>query len=138
MTDPITIKITILQPVHKVWDCFYNPKHIVKWNFPTTNWQRTKALSDFREGGRFDYRLDYKDKSFGYNFSGYIDEIKVLEYVKSHLDDGRKIEVQFNKIGEKTTEIIEIFEPEVQNSIEMQRVGWYAILDRFHKYVEKN
>ncbi len=138
MTDPITIKITILQPIHKVWDCFYNPKHIVKWNFPTTNWQCTKALSDFREGGRFDYRLDYKDKSFGYNFSGYIHEIKVLEYVKSHLDDGRKIEVQFNKIGEKTTEIIEIFEPEVQNSIEMQRVGWYAILDRFHKYVEKN
>ena len=58
--------------------------------------------------------------------------------MKSHLDDGRKIEVQFNKIDEKTTEIIEIFEPEVQNSIEMQRVGWYAILDRFHKYVEKN
>ena len=138
MTDPITIKITILQPVHKVWDYFYNPKHILKWNFPTTNWQCTKALSDFREGGRFDYRLDYKDKSFGYNFSGYIDEIKLLEYVKSHLDDGRKIEVLFNKIDENTTEIIEIFEPELHNSIEMQRVGWYAILDRFHKYVEKN
>ena len=136
MTDPITIKITILQPVHKVWDYFYNPKHIVKWNFMTTNWQCTTALSDFREGGRFDYRLDYKDKSFGYNFSGYIDEIKLLQYVKSHLDDGRKIEVLFNKIDEKTTEIVEIFEPEVHNSIEMQRVGWYAILDRFHKYVE--
>ena len=138
MNEPITIKITILKPVHKVWDYFYNTKHIVKWNFPTTNWHCPKALSDFREWGRFDYRLEYKDKSFGYNFAGIIDEIEVLKHVKSHLDDGRKVEVYFNKIDENTTEIIETFEPEIQNGREMQRVGWYAILDRFHKYVEKH
>ena len=82
--------------------------------------------------------MEYKDKSFGYNFSGYIDEIKVHEYIKSHLDDGRKVEVFFNKIDDNTTEIVQVFEPEVQNGREMQRVGWYAILDRFHKYVEKH
>ena len=138
MKDPVTVTMLIQQPVHKVWDYFYNPKHIVKWNFPTTNWHCPSAESDFREGGRFNYRMEYKDASFGYNFSGLIDEIKVLEFVKSHLNNGRKIEVRFNKIDEKTTEITVIFEPDLQTSIEMQRVSWFAILVRFRKYVDNN
>ncbi|KIA90600.1 SRPBCC domain-containing protein [Kaistella jeonii] len=136
--EPITIDIIILQPIHKVWDYFYNAKHIVKWNFTTPNWHCPKATIDFREGGRFDYRLECKDNSFGYNFSGIINEIKDQESVKSKLDDGRLIEVHFRIIDENTTEVIEIFQPEAQYSREMQRTGWYAILDRFHKYVEKN
>ena len=136
--EPITVNITILKPIEKVWDFFYHPKHIVKWNFTTTNWHCPKAVIDFREGGRFDYRLEYKDKSFGYNFSGIIDEIRPREYVRTVLDDGRKVEVFFKKIDENATEIIEVFEPEVQFSREMQRIGWYAILDRFHKYVENH
>lgn len=136
--EPITINITILKPIEKCWEYFYNPKHIVKWNFTTPKWHCPKATIDFREGGKFDYRLEYKDKSFGYNFAGTIDEIKEFEYVKSTMDDGRKIEVHFKKLDNNTTEIIEIFEPEIQISREMQRMGWYAILDRFHKYAEKN
>ena len=136
--EPITINITILKPIQKVWDYFYSIKHIVKWNFTTPNWHCPKADIDFREGGSFDYRLEYKDKSFGYNFSGQILEIKNLEYVKTMLTDGRNIEVCFNKIDENTTEIVQVFEPEQQYSREMQRVAWYAILDRFHKYVENN
>ena len=136
--EPITINIAILKPIQKVWDYFYNPKHIVKWNFTTPNWHCTNADIDFREGGSFDYRLEYKDKSFGYNFAGDIVEIRDKEYVKSILKDGRTIEVYFKEIDENTTEIIEVFEPEQQYSREMQRVGYYAILDRFHKYVENN
>jgi len=136
--EPITINITILKPIQKVWDYFYNPKHIVKWNYTTPNWHCPKAVIDFREGGSFDYRLEYKDKSFGYNFAGEIVEIRDMDYVRSILSDGRTIEVYFKKIDETTTEIIEVFEPEEQYSREMQRVGYYAILDRFHKYVENN
>lgn len=136
--EPITIEITILKPLEKVWEYFYNPKHIVKWNYPTPNWHCPKADIDFREGGSFDYRLEYKDKTFGYDFAGVITEISDRKYVKSTLKDGRKIEVHFNKIDENTTEVVEIFEPEQQYSREMQRTGFYAILDRFHKYVENN
>ena len=136
--EPITIYITILKPIQKVWDYFYNPKHIVKWNYTTPNWHCPKADIDFREGGSFDYRLEFKDKSFGYNFSGDILEIKDMEHVKSTLTDGRKIEVIFKKVDENTTEVIQVFEPEEAYSREMQRTGWYAILDRFHKYVENN
>ena len=136
--EAITINITILKPIEKVWDYFYNPKHIVKWNYTTPNWHCPKADIDFREGGSFDYRLEFKDKSFGYNFSGNIVEINDQEYVKSTLLDGRTIEVFFKKLDENTTEVIQVFEPEEAYSREMQRTGWYAILDRFHKYVENN
>lgn len=136
--EPITVNITILKPVAKIWEYFYNPKHIVKWNYTTANWHCPKAEIDFRAGGRFNYRLEYNDKSFGYNFAGTIVEIKEFEYVKTLLDDGRTVEVYFNKIDENATEVVEVFQPEAQYSREMQRTGWYAILDRFHKYVEKH
>lgn len=136
--EPVTINITILKPLSVVWEYFYNPKHIVKWNYTTTNWHCAKADIDFRVGGHFDYRLEYKDKSFGYNVAGTIEEIRDKDYVRSQMDDGRTIEVYFKEIDENTTEVIEIFEPEPQYSREMQRAGWYAILDRFHKYVEQN
>lgn len=136
--EPITINITILKPVNQVWDYFYIPKHIVKWNFTTPKWHCPKAVIDFREGGKFDYRLECKDKSFGYNFSGTITEIKDQEHVKSQLDDGRLIEVHFRAIDPNTTEVTQIFEPEEQYSRQMQRDAWYAILNNFHKYVENN
>ena len=44
----------------------------------------------------------------------------------------------FEKIDASTTKIIITFDPESQNSREMQRDGWYAILDNFHKYVENH
>ena len=34
--------------------------------------------------------------------------------------------------------IVETFDPEQQNPIEMQRGGWQSILDNFKKYVESN
>ena len=36
------------------------------------------------------------------------------------------------------TRIVEIFEPEEQNTPELQKGGWQAILDNFKKYVEEN
>ena len=62
MENPITIKITILQPVHKVWDYFYNPKHIVKWNFPTSNWHCPKAENDMSVGGKYFARMEANHK----------------------------------------------------------------------------
>lgn len=134
----ITIDITILAPVEKVWDYFNEPKHIEKWNFPDETWHTTKAESDFKVGGRFNYHMEAKDKSYGFDFSGVFDEIIEYELVKYTLDDGRKVEVRFNKIDENTTEIFQTFDPETQNSREMQRDGWYAILNNFHKYVENH
>jgi hypothetical protein len=43
-----------------------------------------------------------------------------------------------SKENGQQTKVIETFEAESENSIEMQRDGWQAILDNFKKYAESN
>ncbi|EJL75458.1 SRPBCC family protein [Chryseobacterium populi] len=136
--DPVKIDITILSPVEKVWDYFNAPRHITKWNFADESWQCPASENDLRVGGKFKTRMEAKDKSFGFDFEGIYDEIIPNEKIKYHLEDGRKVEVVFDKLDDGTTKVTEIFDPEKQNSVEMQREGWYAILNNFHKYVESH
>lgn len=136
--EKIRIDITILEPVQKVWDLFNEAKHITKWNFAHESWHCPKAENDLQVGGKLKTRMEAKDGSFGFDLVGIYDEIIPLEKIKYHLEDGRNVEVLFNKIDENTTEVVEIFDPETQNSHEMQRDGWYAILNNFHKYVENH
>lgn len=138
MNNPITIDIIILAPLEIVWEHFTTSKHIVKWNFANDNWHCPHSESDLRVGGEFNHRMEAKDHSFGFDFKGVYDEIMSFSKIKYHLEDGRKVEVLFEKIDAYTTKVIEIFEPEKQNSVEMQREGWYAILNNFHKYVENS
>ncbi|WP_435525499.1 hypothetical protein [Chryseobacterium indoltheticum] len=69
---------------------------------------------------------------------GLMTEVIPNERIKYHIEDGRNVEVIFEKIDENTAKVTEIFDPEKQNSVEMQRDGWYAILNNFHKYVENH
>ncbi|MBK1897080.1 SRPBCC family protein [Chryseobacterium paridis] len=136
--DPIKIDITILAPVEKVWDYFNTPSHITKWNFAHESWQCPSSENDLRVGGKFKNRMEAKDKSFGFDFEGIYDAVIPNQMIKYHMEDGRNVEVIFDSIDQNTTRVTEIFDPEKQNSVEMQRDGWYAILDNFHKYVEKH
>ncbi|MDF2552298.1 MAG: activator of ATPase [Chryseobacterium sp.] len=136
--DPIKIDITILAPAEKVWDYFSTPKHIMKWNFAHESWECPRSENDLRVGGKFNNRMEAKDGSFGFDFIGIYDEVIPNERIKYHIEDGRNVEVIFEKIDGNTTKVIEIFDPEKQNSVEMQRDGWYAILNNFHKYVENH
>ncbi|MEO5906725.1 MAG: hypothetical protein ABIQ11_08365 [Saprospiraceae bacterium] len=54
-------------------------------------------------------------------------ENQLIEYT---LSDDRKVKVNFTKIGHQT-EVEETFDAESENSIELQRDGWQAILDNF-------
>ena len=134
------INVSFAQQIDKVdfikCDAFVSPNHIEKWNFAPETWHSPNAENDLRVGGKFTYRMEAQDESFGFDLSGIYDEIIPLNKIKYHLEDGRLVEVIFNEIDPTTTEVVEIFEPETQNSREMQRDGWYAILNNFHKYVE--
>jgi uncharacterized protein YndB with AHSA1/START domain len=136
--EPIKIDITILAPVQKVWEYFNTPEHITKWNFAHESWQCPSSENDLRTGGRFKTRMEAKDGSFGFDLEGIYDEVIPNEKIKYHLEDGRQVEVYFEAVDENTTKVTEIFDPEKQNSAEMQRDGWYSILNNFHKYVENN
>lgn len=136
--ESIKIDITILQPVEKVWEYMNDPKHIVKWNFAHETWHCPKAENDLKVGGTLKIRMEAKDKSYGFDLVAVYDEILPFEKIKYHLEDGRNVEILFEKTDGSTTKVIEIFDPEKENSREMQRDGWYAILNNFHKYVENH
>lgn len=136
--EKIKIDITILAPVKKVWDYYNDPEHIVKWNFAHESWECPSSENDLRLGGKFNNRMEAKDGSFGFDFVGIYDEVVENELIKYHMEDGRNVEIVFEKADENTTKVNISFDPETQNSVEMQREGWYAILNNFHKYVENN
>lgn len=53
------------------------------------------------------------------------------------MSDGREAEVVFKPV-DNATFIEETFDPETQNSVELQRDGWQAILENFRAYAERN
>ena len=60
----------------------------------------------------------------------------VVNSVDYTLGDNRTVAISFDDLGDKT-HITETFEAETENSVELQRQGWQAILDSFRRYVEK-
>ncbi|KAA0128252.1 activator of HSP90 ATPase [Chryseobacterium sp. SN22] len=136
--EPIKIDITLLVPVTKVWEYYNGPEHIVQWNFANETWHCPVAENDMRPGGRLKTRMEARDGSFGFDFEGTYDEIIPNRKIRYHLEDGRKVEILFHEIDAAATKVEITFDPEKQNPVEMQREGWYAILNNFHKYAENN
>lgn len=133
--NSITIKTSVEAPVEKVWEFWTTPEHIKNWNKATDDWQTTKAENDLRPGGKFVSRMEAKDGSMGFDFGGTYDVVDTNTLIFYTLDDGRKVEIIFSSEG-ATTKIIETFEAENTNPIEMQQGGWQAILNNFKKYAE--
>jgi uncharacterized protein YndB with AHSA1/START domain len=78
-----------------------------------------------------------KDGSFQFDFEGVYTNVAEGELIEYDIADGRHVKIVFtNKTGQ--TEIVETFEMESQNSEELQRTGWQAILDNFKSYAEAN
>lgn len=133
----ITVKNTINAPLSKVWDYWNAPEHIMQWNQASPDWHTPKSENDLRAGGRFTTRMEAKDGSFGFDFGGTYDEVIAHEKISYTLDDGRKTEITFLPEGNQT-KVIETFEAESSNPVEMQQAGWQAILDSFKQYAEVN
>jgi uncharacterized protein YndB with AHSA1/START domain len=133
----ITIETTVNAPVEKVWQYWNGPEHITKWNSAHPDWHTPKSENDLKVGGKFSARMEAKDGSFGFDFWGIYDEVIPNKRIAYTLGDERTVEVNFTETPEGV-HIEEIFEAEGQNSVEMQRGGWQAILDNFKKYTEAN
>lgn len=131
----ITVKATINAPVEKVWSAWSNPEDIKQWCAASPDWHAPKAENDLRAGGAFSTRMEAKDGSFGFDFGGIYDEVVTNELIVYTMADTRKVIVHFKSNGD-TTYVVETFEAETQNPVDMQQAGWQAILDNFKKHVE--
>ncbi len=131
----ITIDTTVNAPVEKVWEYFTKPEHIIKWNAASDDWHTPKAENDLKPGGKFSFRMEAKDGSFGFDFGGVYDAVETNKKIEYTLGDGRKVTTTFSG-SSNATHITEVFEAEDTNPIEMQKGGWQAILDNFKKYTE--
>jgi uncharacterized protein YndB with AHSA1/START domain len=138
--NKIMVQTIIAKDANTVWDLYTNPDHIVNWNFASDEWHCPAATNDLRIGGKYLARMEAKDGSFGFDFEAVYTEIKEFEKIGysmgKKLGEGRQASVTFNNIGDQT-EVVVTFDAESQNSVDMQRDGWQAILNNFKKYAEQ-
>ena len=134
--ESITVQTIVNAPIEKVWQTWIMPEHITRWNTASDDWHTPHATNDARTGGKFSSRMEARDGSMGFDFAGVYDSVVEQESIDYTMDDGRKVSVQFKPEGNRTR-VVETFDAENTNPIEMQRAGWQAILDNFGKYTEQ-
>ncbi len=131
----ITVQAKIKAPVEKVWKLWTTPEDIVHWNYASDDWQSPRAVNDLREGGKFNIRMEAKDGSEGFDFEGIYNNVKPNRLIEYTIGDGRKVKIDFSGKG-GSTRLVETFEAENVNSVDLQRTGWQSILNNFKKYAE--
>ena len=131
----ISVQSIIDAPIEKVWDLWTLPKHIVKWNYPSEEWQTIAAENDLKINGKFKYIMQTKDKSAAFDFEGIYTDVKVLSKIEYKLFDNRTGSIHFEE-NDNIVKITEIFEPNTNDSKSMQEQWCQAVIDNFKTYVE--
>ena len=136
MSKPVvTIEAIVNKPIDKVWECWTKPEHITQWCFASDDWHAPSSTSDFKIGGKISTRMEAKDGSFGFDFWGTYDEITHNEKLAITMGDDRKWDIYFSVV-DGGVKVVEEFEAESENPIEMQQEGWQMILNNFKKYAQ--
>jgi len=133
--DPITVSVSVQASPERAWEMFTDPTSVTEWNFASPDWHCPHAQSDLREGGKFCYRMEARDGSFGFDFEGTFLEVAPLTRLRYSLGENREVVVQFMRQGERTL-VTQSFTPEPTHSREQQRSGWQSILENYKKHVD--
>ena len=120
-----------------IWDQWNLPNYIKQWYFASDDWCVLNAENDLKVGGRFKTTMGAKDGSAEFDFSGVYQEVELYDKIAYVLDDGRKAITTFQSI-DGLTKVTTQFDPENDTTREIQRNGWFAILDNFKNLAEKN
>lgn len=137
----ITISAIIDKNVDQVWEAWNNPESIKQWAFASDDWAVGDVENDVREGGRFKTNMHAKDNSASFDFTGTYTKVQEHMLIAYDMDKAphetraRHVEVIFTDTDDGV-KVTETFDPENQNSEEMQRDGWQSILNNFKKFVE--
>jgi uncharacterized protein YndB with AHSA1/START domain len=131
----ITIETLVGSDLDRVWKSWNTPEEIKVWNTASDDWHTTESAVDLREGGTFRSRMEAKDGSMGFDFEGIYTKVEPQRAIEYRMGDGREVQVEFVESGSGVL-VRETFDAETENSAEMQRQGWQAILDNFGRHVE--
>ena len=131
----ITIETLVNAPLDAVWSAWNEPEDIKRWNSAQDDWHTTRSTVDLRTGGTFMSRMEAKDGSVGFDFEGTYTRVDPKRLIEYRMSDGREVRVEFEELS-GGVQVTETFDAETENSPELQRQGWQAILDNFARYVE--
>jgi uncharacterized protein YndB with AHSA1/START domain len=131
----ITVETVVDAELDKVWDAWNDPEDIKRWNSAQEDWHTTRSTVDLREGGRFMSRMEAKDGSVGFDFEGTYTRIVPKKTIEYRMSDGREVAVEFVEQSGGVL-VKETFDAETENTPDLQRQGWQAILDNFGRHVE--
>lgn len=131
----ITIETVVRADLDQVWKAWNTPEDIKQWNAASDDWHTTHSTVDLREGGKFLSRMEAKDGSFGFDFEGTYTRVVPQQAIEYRMSDGREVQSEFIDQADGVL-VKSTFDAESENSPEMQRAGWQAILDNFARHVE--
>lgn len=137
MKPQITVEVFVSAPVEKAWEYWNEPEHITQWCFASDDWCAPRVENNLSVGGTFKTRMEAKDGSVGFDLEGIYTAVelhKKIEYTLSG-DDARKVSILFVAEGDGCR-VVETFEAEGENSLELQKNGWQSILNNFKKYTD--
>ena len=130
----ITVEAKVAAPVDGVWRAWTTPEDIKQWNAASDDWHTTQATVDLRVSGAFSSRMEAKNGSMGFDFAGTYTRIEEHALIEAALGD-RVLLVEFIPVKDGVI-VRETFDSEPTHTVEQQRQGWQAILDKFARHVE--
>lgn len=150
--EKIEVKVIISSPIEKIWEYFTSENHIVNRYFASEDRYCPGVTNPLKAWEIFVIKMSSKDQQNSFDFSwtySHIDMYNSIKYTIAswYSEDGsleydlskwREVEIYFEKLGDNSVEIRELFEPEEINSLELQKNWWQSILNNFKKYVENN
>ena len=131
----IKVEAKVKASLAHVWDSWTNTEDIMAWNHASDDWYCPAAENNLVPEGNFTYRMAAKDGSVVFDFHGTYQKVEPMNLISYYIEDGRYVEVKFEEEGEYVN-IIETFEPEEVNSLDLQQQGWQLILNNFKAHSE--
>jgi len=137
MANKIRVEVLVNASLENIWSAWVTPSDIENWYFASPDWYVPAAENDLHVGRKFKTVMSSRDKTMGFDFEGTYTEIDHLSKIVYVLADHRVVETTFNAESDGIR-VVQLFDPESENPVDMQQFGWQAILNNFKSYVEKS
>lgn len=131
----IHIQASLGVTLEQAWAYYTEAQHITQWNFASPDWCCPSASNPLEVGESFNWRMEAKDGSVGFDFEGKYTELVYLKKIVYVLADLREVQITFTPTAKGTSVDIE-FDAENENPLVLQKSGWQSILDQYKTYAE--